>query len=107
MALYEVPTSPAPQTFLTTMANKNYRMRILYREVDAGLGGWVLDIADDDGGDLVHGIPLVTGENLLSPYAYLGFEGALFVYTDGAPDAVPSFSGLGSLTKLYFFTADA
>lgn len=104
MAVYEIPTAPAPQTFLTRMGALTYRLRILYREVDGGLGGWILDIASNDGTPLVSGIPLVTGTDLLAPYAHLGFGGAMLVFTDGDPDAVPAFETLGNLTRLYFVT---
>lgn len=67
-------------------------------------GGWVLQIADQSGNVLVSGIPLVTGANLLAQYAHLGFSGGLYVQTTNNPDAVPTFSNLGSDALLYWVT---
>jgi hypothetical protein len=53
---------------------------------------------------LVSGIPLVTGVDLLAPYAYLGFGGELLVATDGNTAAVPTYANLGTGSHLYFVT---
>ncbi len=105
MAVYEIPTIPAAQTFLIGLAGQSYRLTLAYREAD-DLGGWILDIADNEGAPLLSGIPLVTGSDLLAPYAYLGFGGSLLVFTEGDADAVPTYTGLGSESRLYFVTED-
>jgi len=51
---------------------------------------------------LIAGIALVTGTDLLGQYAYVGIGGALYVATDGNPDAVPTFDNLGGSCKLYW-----
>lgn len=38
------------------------------------MGGWFMDIADDNENPILMGIPLVTGSNLLEQFAYLGIE---------------------------------
>ena len=53
---------------------------------------------------MVCGIPLVTGADLLAQYAYLGFPGQLWIWTDGVRDAVPSYLGLGLSSHLFFVT---
>ena len=102
---YEVPLTPDPQTFNIILGITEYALTLYWNPADEG--GWILDIADAKSGDaLAAGIPLVTGTDLLSPYAYLGFAGQLFVATDGDQDAVPTFENLGDQSHLYFVTLD-
>lgn len=91
-----------PQTFNVTLGNTSYRFTLQWRNDPSG--GWVLDIADAAGNDIVCGIPLVTGTNLLGQYQHLGFRGGLFVQTNGNPDAVPTFENLGNDALLYWVT---
>ena len=65
---------------------------------------WLLDIADVDGNPMLCGIPLVTGTDLLGQYAYLGFNGALWVQGANDPDALPTYDDLGSSSALYWVT---
>lgn len=101
--VYKIPLMPGtPQSLLITLGVKEYRLILRYRDVeDAGL--WTLDIIDViSNADIVCGIPLVTGTDLLLQYRHLNIEGSLIVYTDSAPDAVPSFESLGAASNLYF-----
>lgn len=94
VSVWEFPLSGTPQRFSMVLGGVTYQFLFLYREHT--MGGWVLNIDDSLGAPLVHGIPLVTGANLLEQYGYLGFSGELWVKSDGDPDAVPSFDGLGN-----------
>jgi len=98
--VYEIPLSPTPQRFAISLGGTEYRLRLAFHDVSEG--GWTLDIADQEGVTLVCGMPLVTGTDLLAQYAYLGIAGKLFVATDGEPEQVPAFDGLGTSSKLYF-----
>jgi hypothetical protein len=100
--VYEIPLSPANQTFSVTLGNVEYRLAVTYR--DAAEAGWLLDIADAENALIVAGIPLVTGADLLSPYGHLsiGGGGKLYVSTDGDEYAVPTFADLGTLSHLYW-----
>lgn len=103
--IYMIPLQVgAPQTFSITLNGKAYQFTLKYRNVDQG--GWVLDVQDSAGNDVVNGIPLVTGANLLAQYAYLGFGGSLWVQTPGNADAVPTFENLGQ-DALFFWVPDA
>jgi hypothetical protein len=104
MARFIVPLTPEPQRFFIALAGKKYRLLLRYRS--AVEGGWILDIADDQDVPLVQGIALVTGTDLLGPYAYLGLGGSLVTETDGDIDAVPTVENLGLASKLYFVTDD-
>ena len=96
---YEIPLSGSPQTFKSTIGGITYALTFLYRNVPGG--GWTLDVQDVNGNNLVGGVPLVTGADLLAQYPDLGFPFKLAVVSDGDPDAVPTFTGLGSTSHLY------
>jgi hypothetical protein len=99
---YTIPTQPQPQNFTIRLSGVTYTFTLLYRNNPAA--GWVLDIGDSNNNPIVQGIPLVTGADLLRQYAYLGFGGALWVQTQDDPDAVPTFTNLGSDGHLYYVT---
>lgn len=103
MAVYRIPLSPAPQRFTINLGGTEYGITLRYR--NANMGGWAIDIADRSGAQLVNGIPLVTGCDLLSQYGHLGFSGELRVQTSDDPDATPTFSNLGDQSHLYWITA--
>jgi len=117
--IYEIPTSPSPQTFSVQLQGITYRFGLWYHPmyvpwgttaierdtgntIDTGnLGGWTLDLADADNNPLVCGIPLNVGVSLLEQYPYLNFPGVLYVGTDGSTSG-PTFEGLGVTGHLYF-----
>lgn len=109
---YEIPLSGAPQRFNITLPNQTggnvaYSLAFQYRDADisiAGGCGWTIDIVDQLGNQLVCGIPLVTGADLLGQYAYLALGGHLGVSSDGDPDAVPTFDNLGTGSHVYWVT---
>lgn len=112
MQTYEVPLKGQSQTFTIALAGVTYQMTLMWRASEPTrfppssqantAGQWVLDMADALGNPLVSGIPLVTGVDLLAPYAYMGFTGSLVVQTDHDTDALPTYSNLGSTSHLYF-----
>lgn len=99
---YEVPLSPVPQKFSIALSGITYRLRVWWNA--APMGGWQLDINDANDNPLAHGIPLVTGSNLLDQLEYLGIGGWLVVETDYDLEAVPNFNNLGTTSHLYFLT---
>lgn len=104
MADFEIPLTPDGQRFTITLSGIDYQLRVQWR--NSLEGGWTLDIAETSGKPIVNGIPLVTGCNLLAPYAYLGFTGVLWVQTTAEPDAVPTFDNLGAGSHLYWWVED-
>ena len=99
---YEIPLSATPQTFSILLAGVSYQLTVRY--ADAPMGGWLLDIADQNGDNILCAAPLVTGHDLLQQYAYLGIGGQWIVQTDADPDAVPTLTNLGVESHLYFVT---
>jgi hypothetical protein len=108
--VYEIPTGGGALFYNIALAGTTYQFVFQYRDAPAawaGGGGWVLDINDTGGNPILCGIPLVTGADLLAQYAYLAFGGQLWVTTDGAPDAVPTYLNLGAVPggHLYWIPA--
>lgn len=100
---FEVPLQSQPQTMTIQLSGVTYTLTFNYRNTNQG--GWFLDIGDSNNKPILQGVPLVTGANLLAQYAYLGFTGALWVQTADNPDAVPTFSNLGTDGLLYYVTS--
>lgn len=96
---YEIPLSAQQQTFRVQLAGITYRLSVRWNGMQ---GIWFIDIDTDAGAPIVHGIPMITGADLLGQYQHLGLGGGLYVLTDGDPDALPTYDGLGTASKLYF-----
>lgn len=94
-----IPLQPTPQTLSISLAGKTYNLTVRWNNPNQT---WVVDFRDSNDNDIVLGIPLVTGEDLLAPFGYLGIGGQLIVQTTNNVDAVPTFANLGSLGNLYF-----
>lgn len=93
-----------PQTFSIQLGGVSYQLTFLYRNDTSGLGGWTVDIADDNGNPILQGVPLVTGADLLAQYPHLDFGGSLIVQTTSNPDAIPTFDNLGDDGVVYWVT---
>jgi hypothetical protein len=105
-ASYIIPTAGVSETFSITLTGVTYGFTLIWRDDPCGMGGWFLDIADDIGNPLVQGLPLVTGVDLLEQYGYLNFGGQLYVQTKQDPQAVPTFTNLGTDCQLYWVIPD-
>lgn len=99
--MIEIALTADNQRFRITLGGVEYQMTLFWRDV----AGWVLDIANSMGKEIVNGIPLVTGANLLQPYWHLGFNGALVVASDVDIYATPTKDNLGSGGHLYFIAS--
>lgn len=85
MAIWTIPLTPEPQSFGITLAGRELRLTV--RWLQASEGGWLLDLYEPEtAAPIVCGIPLVTGCDLLAPYAYLELGGALWLDGDEPPD---------------------
>lgn len=102
MPVYEVPLTPIPQSFGISLDGVPYNLTVKWNTVALC---WVLDISDQNDTDILTGIPLVTGADLLAQYAYLNFGGQLTCQTDGDLTAVPTYENLGTDGHLYFTTS--
>lgn len=90
-----------PQKFAVSLGGEVYNLNIYWNTVNQT---WMLDINDSGNTPIVNGIQLVTGIGLLHQYQYLGFPGDMFIQTTNDPDALPTYSGMGINSNLYFTT---
>lgn len=99
----EVPFQPQPRILTMTIGGIDYQLQTRFNVFSAC---WTMDISDDPGNLLIGQIPLVTGANLLGPYAHLAIGGStgtqLFVYSDQNLTAVPQFADLGVTGHVIF-----
>ena len=99
MAVFLIPFTPAqPQSFQISLNGITYTMKVRWCDP---FNCWILDLADVSNNPILQGIPLITGTDLLSQYAYLGLGFSLVVQTNNDVDAVPTFANLGSQGNLY------
>jgi hypothetical protein len=98
-----LPLQNIPQTFDISLGGVAYTFTCKYNS--APEGGWALDIADANTGDVIVAyLPLITGVNLFAGLGYLGFQGSLVVFTDGDDFAVPTLENLGVESNVYLVT---
>lgn len=96
-----IPLSNVPQSFQIALGGREYVMTCKWNNAEDA--GWVIDFADAVTGEsIVANLPLVTGVDILDGLEYLGFEGKLFIYTDGDQFSVPTLDNLGVESNLYF-----
>lgn len=101
MSRFEIPLISMPQKFSISLAGVSYNMTVRWNQPGEC---WFLDIADVDDIEIVSGVALVTGVNLLEQYNYLNIGGELVVITDFNASDPPTSSNLGSQSHLYFDT---
>lgn len=99
MATIEIPLSPENQKFSISLAGQNFQMAVTWRAEF-----WCLDIMDSSGADLIKGIPLITGADLLAQYRYLGLGFSLYVGCDDPAYENPTETDLGVNSHLYVVT---
>lgn len=96
MKFSEIPLSADNQEFTITLASITYKLRILWRDPY-----WFMDLRDTAGKDIISGIPLVTGADLLAQYSYLNLGFHLMVVCDNSAEDIPTQTGLGLTSHLY------
>lgn len=101
MKMTEIPLTPDNQQFDISINNVDYKMRLIWRE-----SGWFLDLQNSDGEEIIAGIPLVTGVNLLEQYAYLQPGFGLWVLSDTALNDAPGQYDLGYTAHLCISTEE-
>lgn len=99
MAVSEIPLSPDNQQFAVALAGQSFQMAVTWRAAF-----WCLDIMDSAGADLIKGIPLITGADLLAQYSFLGLGFSLYVACDDPANDNPTETDLGIKSHLYVVT---
>ena len=99
---YEIPLLPQAQQFNIVLGGTEYTLNVYWNNQNST---WVIDLLDSTGiTEILTGIPLVTGTDLFSQYAYLNLGGQLIAQTDGNIYAPPTYDNLGATGHLYFIT---
>ena len=102
MEIYLLPLENTPQRFEIELDGRLFILQCVW---NGEAPAWMLDLYDAETSEpLFHSVPLVAGEDILKPYRYLGINGQLFVYTDGAEMEPPTLDNLGRESNLYFVT---
>jgi Concanavalin A-like lectin/glucanases superfamily len=96
---YKIPLRPSPQILGITLAGVRYLLTVKWNDFN---NSWTIDIADVNGNQILSGIPMVTGCDLLAQFKYLNFGGQLIAQTANNTDAIPTFANLGINGNLYF-----
>ena len=100
----EIPLNPFPQRFTVTLSGYVVDLRFYFVD-GVENGGWMMDITDNaTQTQLVCGIPLLPGENLLEMYPYLLIQGKMYILTDGDTWKPPAYDELGVRSHLLYVT---
>lgn len=99
MTSYEIPLTAGAQQFYIVLAGTQYSLTLYWCDPATC---WVLDIDTAAGGSILKALPVVPGIDLLGQYPHLNFGGQLRVQVDGATEATPAYTDLGSAAHLYF-----
>lgn len=97
--IFEIPLSTGAQKFSIRLGDNTLQIRLVWREAQGG--GWFIDLFDNDGVELIAGIPLRCGRNLLEEHAHLGL-GSFTVSLDGENSRDPTYEEMGSKVQLYW-----
>ena len=100
--VFEIPLSSGAQKFSIRLGENTLQIRLVWREAERV--GWFIDLFDNDGLDLITGIQLRSGRNILEEHAHLGL-GALTVSLDVDTSRDPPYDEMGSKVQLYWMAS--
>jgi hypothetical protein len=99
MQLSEIPLTPDNQSFNLVAGNGRWRLQLLWRN-----SAWFLDLLDESGNEVLTGMPLVNGYNLLGQYEYLDIGFGLLVVSEDDGLGAPGIDDPGVRSRLYTVT---
>ena len=91
----EIPLQPNSQILAINISNIMYTFNIIWRDA-----GYVLDIQDVYQNNIVTGLSLVTGADLIDQLTYLDLPFSLVVVSDVDSSLVPTYTSLGQQSHL-------
>lgn len=97
----EIPLQATPQKLGVTLNGVDYQLTVVWNDQNQS---WVMDIMDSGSNPIAMGLPLVTADDLLEQFEYLGINGQMIVQTDFNTTNVPTFLNLGDTGHLYFIS---
>ncbi len=98
MNIQEIPLTANNQFFNITVGEYAINLRLVFRDA----AGWIMDVRDSGGADILCGVPLVVGVDLLEQYPDLGISGFFAVLSDDSRELYPTKTNLGTGSHLYF-----
>lgn len=99
MPAFEIPLSSGPQSFNVSLAGTLYKLTLRWSVVDKH---WLLDIGLPGELEVLSGLPLLPGADLLKQHKHLGVGGALYVQSSDDTRIAPGFADLDVRSFLYF-----
>lgn len=103
MIPFEIPLRPIAQQLTTFLGATQYGLTFKWCDPAAC---WMMDVLDANGNEVLTGLPIVTGADILEQFAYLPVgKGGLVAQTDHDADAVPTYDNLGVQSHVYYLTA--
>lgn len=98
--LFVIPLTNEPQTFEVELSG---RPLIMTNKWNQECSAWELSIQDANTlTNLISGLPIVTGIDLLYQFSHLGISGSLIAYTEGEELMPPTLDNLGEQGRLYY-----
>ncbi len=94
---YAIPLTTGAQQFTIKLGENALQIRLVWREAQGG--GWFMDLSGTDGTQVLAGLALRCGHDLLEEHAYLGL-GKLTVFLDGKSDSDPIYDDMGRQIQL-------
>lgn len=101
MSTFEIPFTAEPQTFVVSLAGVARRITIRWSDAESV---WVLSLATPEGEEILSGVPLVAGVDLLGQHSHLNLGGSLYAQSLSNPNRNPGEEDLGSDGLVFFVT---
>ena len=80
MQEFTIPLTPEPQKFNIFLSGIEYRLTVRWND---WAQSWWLEIDTPDGAtNILTGIPILCGIDLLEPFTYMGFKGSMICYSN-------------------------
>jgi hypothetical protein len=102
-----IPLVPQAQQLAITLGTVSYNLVLRWNVPNLC---WMMDILDSNNNELLSGVPLVTGADLLEQLEYLQIGGSLGAgqlqaQTTNDTFAVPTYDNLGTTGNLYWLSS--
>ncbi|MCK4883524.1 MAG: hypothetical protein KAS30_01510 [Candidatus Diapherotrites archaeon] len=98
--VFKIPLTNIPQKFEIVLSDVTYVMKVRWFD---GQQLWVFSLSDIDTEEiLINDMPLVTGEDLLAQWAFLGIPGKFICFTAGSELLPPTLENLGVEANLFY-----
>jgi hypothetical protein len=102
--IYRIPFQPEKRQTFSVRLTRDVQVELKFEYLNLDVDPcWIMDISDRFRNQLVCGIPLLPGQNLLEQYEYLDLGVTMFILNTIDQDVVPTWKTMGVDANLYFF----